>query len=342
MNNTILIAFLLLVLLCFVLSLVLLQPTQETYTGITGGGEIKEENLRDDNLIHVENKTCGSSVEMYELANESLHDVNPEEVISTNNTVGGGSGKHANWRRYKDWNELTKDKDAYQAYLDERNKLIENPIIKWDNVMGELKDRLNENREYMLLIDVVDGVARIQQIEASTSDSKTEKSKNIFASISMDLYKKFIKIPALITGHTHPIDNKCDPFPSVSDIYLSASKSAYNRYAGDVVFCRFGAIFYGLEHKLSTDLLANNFPHSVDVYLNDIVMAHQAMRSWTCYSYLDYVSFFRQYRMFFHVYPTPEYVAFQDKKINKRIINHPIDLDLIEFTISVLRKSGKN
>jgi hypothetical protein len=333
MDSRIIIAFLLLIFLCALI----VNLTRESPTiSKMGGGDFRD-NSSDEFVME---STCMMSSEVIRSQHDELHNIEPIDVIGGGTTGGAqSSGNKANWRKYNDWTSLVKDKAAYQSYMDERNKLIDKPIVDWSYAVKEIEPLLHETREYMLLIDVIDGIAKIQKIEASASNTKTEKHKNTFASINPELYKKFINIPALITGHTHPSDTRCDPFPSVSDIYLAASKSAYNRYAGDVVFCRMGVIFYGLETKLSHDLLTNNFPHSVDVFLNDIVMAHQAMRSWTSYSNLDYVAFFRQYRMFFHVYPTSEYVVFQDRKINKRILNHPIDLDLIEFTISVLRKS---
>jgi hypothetical protein len=333
MDSRIVIAFLLLILLC---ALIVNLAQKKPATAIGGGSD----DLRNNSSDYVMESTCTISSEVIRNQHNELHTIEPTDVMGGIQSVGSHvGGAKVDWRKYNDWNSLLKDKNAYQSYMDERNKLIEKPIVDWSKVSAEIGPLLRENREYMILIDVVDGCAKIQKIEASASNAHSEKHKNTFASINPELYKRFINIPALITGHTHPNDTRCDPFPSVSDIYLAASKSAYNRYAGDVVFCRYGVIFYGLESKLSNDLLTNNFPHSVDVFLNDIVMAHQAMRSWTSYSNLDYVAFFRQYRMFFHVYPTAEYVVFQDKKINKRILNHPIDLDLIEFTIGVLRKS---
>lgn len=334
-ETRVLIMIIIILVLCITISSIIYLNTPDEYTEppIVSGGGVREDE------IPIDLSSCTHSVELYDSVHEEMTKTDPEEAVGATTHRGGGGLKK--WRDYTNWHDLIKDEIAYSDYLDERKKLIENPIISWDKVMRELNAKLHEPREYMILIDVIDGEAVIKKIEASATNIKNEKSKNTFASVNTELYERFIKIPALISAHTHPMDVRCDPFPSASDIFLMINKSAYNRYAGDVVFCRFGVIFYGLDQKLSIDLLTNNFPQSVNVYVNDVIMAHQAMRSWTSYSYLDYVNFFKQFRIFFHVYPTPEYVAFQDKKINKRIINHPIDLDLIEFTISVLRRENK-
>lgn len=337
-EQKVLIMIIIIFVLCITLSIIIQSNATEEYNEPSviygGGNDIREES------IPIDTSTCSHSIPTFMAAHNDLINIDPIIAAGPAYHIGSGNQKKG-WRQYDLWTDLIKDEIAYSDYLEERKKLIENPVIEWDAVLKELKSKLQEPREYMILIDVVDGIASIQKIEASATSIKTEKSKNTFASVNTELYERFVKIPALISAHTHPSDTRCDPFPSASDIFLMITKSAYNRYAGDVVICRFGVIFYGLDQKLSIDLLTNNFPQSVNVYVNDVIMAHQAMRSWTSYSYLDYVSFFKQFRIFFHVYPTPEYVAFQDKKINKRIINHPIDLDLIEFTISVLRKENK-
>jgi hypothetical protein len=126
--------------------------------------------------------------------------------------------------------------------------------------------------------------------------------------------------------------------PSSTDLYLTITKGANSQYAGEVVFSRYGVLFYGLESDLSEDLIKNDFPKSVDIYAADLIMAHESMRSWGLYSLRENVDFFRKYRLYFYVFPSPEFVAVADKPLNKRILNHAIDLELITYLVDRLNE----
>ena len=258
-----------------------------------------------------------------------------------NQVSGAGTGEvkdNKQWRTYKKWSDLKAAPIAYKEYLRERERLIKNPAIDWTSVVNTLTPKLAENREYLFLIDVKNGRAEVTDIDASSSDAKQEKDSTTFASVDFQLYKKFSNIPALIIGHTHPADIECNPMPSSTDLYLTITKGANSQYAGEVVFSRYGVLFYGLESDLSEDLIKNDFPKSVDIYAADLIMAHESMRSWGLYSLRENVDFFRKYRLYFYVFPSPEFVAVADKPLNKRILNHAIDLELITYLVDRLNE----
>lgn len=236
------------------------------------------------------------------------------------------------WTSYNTWSELMKDKGAMAMYFKQRSEVLGNPNLDWGPVLREMVPKLEENREYIGLVNLMDDgrTLRLDAHEASPIEAGTLESETAFASVPGELVHKYAQQPALYIFHTHPADLRGSPLPSSHDLATAIHFAAVSRFAASVVISRYGVLMYGLEWSgYKTINEAKDWNLALLNLSHDIVASHEAIRSWDSYTLSNYFEFYTRHRLFLTVYPTPEMIG--DSRQYRFIwnIESPIDHELI-------------
>ncbi len=290
----------------------------------------------------------GGENEPYEDMHSGIHNIALTQILERgvdemqmkkDNKTGGGIDikeiGNIHWTSYKSWEDLWKNDKALQQYFHDREKVLNNPNLNWDEVMKVMHPKLHENKEYIGILNVdIDGkTVRIEAMEASSVEAGTSDSLTTFAYIPSDLVEKYMKRVAMFMFHTHPSDIRANPMFSSSDLSVNLLLSATSRFAGSVLISRYG-VFINLLDKEGFDAV-NNASDKDLALLNithDIVAAHESIRSWCYHTMQDYIDFYERYRMILICYPSSEMigetVGYKVKVIQN--IESYIDHDIID------------
>jgi hypothetical protein len=236
------------------------------------------------------------------------------------------------WTEYATWEDMRKDPGAEADYLAQRAAVLDNPNLDWTFVLRKVVPKLNENREYIGIINLgADGrTLRLEAQEPSPVEAGTMQSETAFAEVPAELVKKYAERPALFFFHTHPADPRGSPLPSSHDLVLGAWLAGCSRFAASVVISRYGVIVYGLKwaaYKAVNE--ARDWRLAMLHLCYDVSSAHEAIRSWEDHTIGDYLGFYPRHRLLLLVYPTPEMVSDSYRYKFGRDLEHPTDHDLV-------------
>lgn len=307
----------------------------------------------------VEVKTGGAIINKHVCLGSKLHEyvlkLKPPKrhfrhhLTNTTYAYHGGAKNHNNvktkWYDYDTWEELENDEDASAEYFKQRSEVLENPNLDWSLVLADMLPKLEENKEYIGIANLINDKLRIVASEASPLIAGESNSETTFAGVPGDLVAKYASRPGLILFHTHPADIRGSPLPSSHDLSTAIYFGATSRFAACAVISRYGVIMHGLDwsaYKAINE--AKDWKLATLNISHDIVAAHEAIRSWSPYTNADYLAFYPRHQMLLFVYPSAEMVG-DSRKTYSWNIEHPIDHGLImEHGQDILdhRSSTKN
>jgi hypothetical protein len=235
------------------------------------------------------------------------------------------------WITYETWSALAKDAEATAHYLAQRADVLHNPNLDWAPVLRVMGPKLADKYEYIGLVNLEpDGkTLRLEAYEASPVEMGTTGSETTWASVPEELVEKYAERPALIIFHTHPADPRGSPMPSSHDLSCSIYLSALSRFAASAVISRYGVFMYALDKE--GDKAVHN---AADMKLamlhlsHDVVVAHEALRSWSSHTLPEYLAFYPRHMLTMTVYPTPEMIGDSRRYTYHWNIEAPVDYDL--------------
>jgi hypothetical protein len=235
------------------------------------------------------------------------------------------------WTEYETWEEMQKNEHAESEYFKQRAYVLNKPNLDWGDILKTIEPKIHENREYIghINLDEKSGKLVLGDYEASPVKVGVHRAKTVAAYVPMSLVTKYAQKPALFIFHTHSDDPRSDGFPSSYDLSAAIYYAASSRFAANVVISKHGVFVYGLtwdgykvvNHAKDWDLAVKNLSH-------DVVVSHDAMRSWAPYTYRDLQEFYARHRLLRYVFPSPELVGLSYKKYTHDI-EAPVDYELI-------------
>lgn len=236
------------------------------------------------------------------------------------------------WDEFKTWDDMRKDASATKDYFDQRAAVLNHPNLDWSEVLAVMNPKLKENREYIgVAVLKPDGkTLAVKSYEASTTTTDDEKSDLAFAGVPSDLVMKYSNMPGLILFHTHPEDIRANPMPSSHDLSTAIYLGATSRFAACAVISRYGVLMHGLDWDAYKAINAANDWNLAALNLShDVVVAHEAIRSWSKHTIADQLKFYARHRMLMFVFPSPEMVSDMRSVLWSWDLESPIDSDII-------------
>jgi hypothetical protein len=249
--------------------------------------------------------------------------------------LGGAKGPRPKkpWTSYETWAALQKDAGATAAYFAERARVLNNPDLDWGPVLAVMGPKLQDNREYIGLVNLgADGrTLRLEAHEASPVETGSLKSETTFAAVPAELVAKYASRPALFLFHTHPADPRGSPLPSSQDLSVSVYFAAMARFAAHAVISRYGVLVFGLDwdgYKAIGE--AKDWTLALLNLSHDVVVAHEAVRSWSTYTLQDYLGFYPRHRLLMFAWPTSEMIGDGRRFKYQWDLETPIDHEVIQ------------
>jgi hypothetical protein len=241
------------------------------------------------------------------------------------------------WESYATWTALRRDPGAVAAYLAQRAAVINHPDLDWSAVLDQVRPLLAERREYIGVVRWGPGgpashkLAVVELAASPRVAGPRGDSPTVFASIPGELVARVAETPGLFLFHTHPDDPRCSALPSSHDLSSAIFFGALGRFAASAVISTYGVLVYGLDWAgfrsvnaaVDGDLALLNLSH-------DVVAAHEATRSWSRHTLVDYFGFYARHRMFIFTFPTPALVADARGYSYEHSLESPADYKLLE------------
>jgi len=225
--------------------------------------------------------------------------------------AGGASGaKFQAWHAYPTWSKMYKSPSATKQYSKDRMEIMNNLDIDWSLVMKRVTPILEDNREYIGLINKgVDGRLEVVKMVASPSKVGEATSKTALAEVPAELVKEITETPGLFEFHTHPIGYKAWPLPSPTDLFGSLMLGFNGMFAGSIVIGEYGVIITAPSKRLFESVWASRNPSLTMLRrCHDIIQAMSSKRSWSVWTLADYQKMCERFDLNHIVYPTSRYV----------------------------------
>jgi hypothetical protein len=259
----------------------------------------------------------------------ALHPLGASTYTYKKKVKGGKKNKIKKWTSFKTWDELKNNEYSLNEYMEQRSQFLNNPNLDWSDVLEVVLPKLNDNKEYIGIINLHKDKLYVSRMEASTTNINA--NSDIFASIPEELVSEICEIPGLFVFHTHPADIRGSPLPSSHDILTAINLGAVTRYAGSVVISRYGILVHGLDWSAYKAInRAKDWEAALLNYSFDVVTAHETIRSWSSHKLDDYLDFYSRYRMYMFVYPSYELIGDNRKYDYLWDLETPIDNKLID------------
>jgi hypothetical protein len=259
----------------------------------------------------------------------ALHPLGATTYTYKKKVKGGKKNKIKKWTSFKTWDELKNNEYSLNEYMEQRSQFLNNPNLDWSDVLEIVLPKLNDNKEYIGIINLRKNKLYVSRMEASTTTINA--NADIFASIPEELVAEICEIPGLFVFHTHPADTRGSPLPSSHDILTAINLGAVTRYAGSVVISRYGILVHGLDWSAYKAInRAKDWEAALLNYSFDVVTAHETIRSWSSHKLDDYLDFYSRYRMYMFVYPSYEMIGDKRKYDYLWDLETPIDNKLID------------
>jgi hypothetical protein len=249
---------------------------------------------------------------------------------------GGARPPPRRWETYDSWDSLKADKYAFLGYYRDRERVLKNPNLDWGAVLARVRPLLAESREHIGIVNLeADGVTlRLEASEASPLEAgklpANEYHETVFAGVPGELVEKYAGRPGLILFHTHPADPQGSPLPSPQDLVASIYMGAGVEFAANAVISRYGVLVYGPDTAaLEAMAKAKDQRLALLNYLQDIIGAYTALRSWSEFTLDEFFSFFARHRMFMFLFPSPELVGAKRRDRFIGNLEAPVNTQLI-------------
>ena len=278
----------------------------------------------------------------------------PVQTISAyeNRRTYGGSdkspagGKKKPWTSYKSWKALWNDEDAFGAYWDDVDHVLNNLDLDWSDVRKELADKINDNREWAGRINIVNGKPKVVELVPSPHViGEGPLSRQSVAMVPSEVMAELEKKPALFMFHTHPGENAGSAMPSPIDIAGAMWIAYTNRFAADLMISSYGVFMYAPNVAFRRAIWDEAYDSeegqvrltrarlALNRRIVDILGAMEGARSWTSPWTLDkYGQMLRQYDVDYVIFPTDKY-AHADQRSTftaPQGIDHGFLLDYLE------------
>ena len=237
------------------------------------------------------------------------------------------------WHEYNTWTTLSKDRGAEEQYIKDRAKALRDLQFDWSHVLAAVNPLLNEDREYIGLINPdKDGTTmRVVAVEPSPLKAGEDKNPNVFASVPSELVEKMSSRPAAFIFHTHPSDPRGSPLPSPADVSTAITMGYAGRFAANLVISRYGIIMYTLGWQAYRDIHRAKSPGLAMRNLRyDTAAFLSTIKSWADWTLDEYRRAYERYRLLFVVYPSAEYVAAAHLLTFRSDISSPTDFELLD------------
>lgn len=259
----------------------------------------------------------------------AVHPLNRDEYTSGEKD-GGGRVKRA-WTEFASWAELRKDPVALRAYMAARAEAQKHPDHDWGPVLREVLPLLQEDREYIGLVNLGgDGrTLTLAALEASPTRAGTLAASQGFAEVPGDLVARVARRPALYLFHTHVADPRSSPLPSAHDLATAVRLAAAAQYAGSAVVSRYGVFVYGLDWAGYAAIhRAPRWHEAARNVSHDVAAALTAVRSWGPHTLAEFLALFTRLRLSLFVYPSPAMVA-DTGRLQEVGLDSPADYTLL-------------
>ena len=242
------------------------------------------------------------------------HMVNPLVVGEYEGGFEGGKGKPVPkrpWTEYETWEELSKDRAAFNTYGQDTLDVLVNIPGDWSAVRKASAKMLKDNREWAGLIDVVDGVPTITKKVASPSLVGESSSLAAAAEVPAEVIDPLIRKPAYYFFHTHPDMLVSPQLVSPADVLLAAHTSFLGHYAANIMISSSVIAMYGM-YKEPLDRISSS-PHpylEFSQYCLDLYAALVGLRSRReRYSIMDFANTLKEFGMFYFELSTDAYAT---------------------------------
>lgn len=215
------------------------------------------------------------------------------------------------WIEYDTWNELFKDRKAYNQYLIERDRVQNKLNFNWSNIWTQLKPKLYTNKEWTGLI------------------SYRKKSKSLYISkilssnkeqVSKSANQKLKNKVTYFIFHTHPCNIKYDPLPSDSDIFMALKNSFNKETFGEVLVSEYGIFIYYLPSYISDKIYKINGELGFYMFCYDVLSTWNSHSSMHNISLNDRLNLLKKFGISIHHIPSDKYIEDNKHKYTSKII----------------------
>jgi hypothetical protein len=253
---------------------------------------------------------------------------------------GGAANKRRKyaWEKYNTIEDLRKDSAAYKKFTELQEDLRYDLNFNWSAVLKSVHHVMHSNREYIGLINYVDGELQITHMEPSKTSINRKKAleNDVVASIGYEQATRISKIPSLFIFHTHPIQpGVVSPLPSLHDIIISFIWCIQNQFVGSLVISEYGVIMITIDPSLVAEFNAmtksgaKKREMTIRV-LTDLCATLISVRSWRKWRLEDLQDTLRRMGVLYVIYPSSAYVAVKEWYRFDADREKPTDIAVIE------------
>ena len=87
----------------------------------------------------------------------------------------------------KTWDELKNNEYSLNEYMEQRSQFLNNPNLDWSDVLEVVLPKLNDNKEYIGIINLRKNKLYVSRMEASTTTINDISSSSLFMLITHSL-----------------------------------------------------------------------------------------------------------------------------------------------------------
>lgn len=318
------------------------QDEEKVVVDIDEGGKGQPHGVGAALHKHALGMTEKDVVGVHNLSGQGYTSVEQPEIANVSGGKARAKKSHApktgHWTEFETWSALMANKKAMDQYMKDRARVLNNLKLDWSHVISAVSPLLDEDKEYIGLIDAEsDGVTlKVTQMEASPVKAGEDWNPNVYASIPSEIVDKISSRPALMIFHSHPKDTKASPLPSAADVSTAITMGYAGTYAANVIISRYGVILYTLSWATYQRIHRSPDPMLAMLHLRyDMTSYLMGIRSWRPWSLADYKRAYDQYGILFVVYPSSDYTAAEHLLMFHSNPTSPSDFEFLD----VLRDS---
>lgn len=265
----------------------------------TGGYDITRAIL-EEKMSEITKSIANPEVEMkHMVVNSSLS--NNDQII------GGGSIRH--WTTYPTWKAMNQDKKATKEYYEALYKVMSTIPDDWSVLRKECEPMVGDDREWVGLINIVEGAPTVIHKVPSPSKVGDVSSGDAAAEVPPEVIKEVTQKPAYFMFHTHPSSVPNSHIVSIHDIMVSLCESYYGHYAANIMVSKDAIVLYGMyKEPLDRIRSSQNPPLEFSKYCLDVYSTLVGLRSrGHSYSIQKFTEILAEFGIFYVVIPGDGY-----------------------------------
>lgn len=223
----------------------------------------------------------------------------PPRAPSPSDAKTGGAPERP-WTEYESWTALRAAPAAYDAYWRDRTAARAKLPADWTAVRETLAPLLKEDREWIGLINLVDGAPQVVHKEPGPTKLSTAGPG---AELPAEVVERVACRPAMYLFHTHP--KGLSSMASPVDASTAVMGLYGGHYAGHVIVAPEVIALYTPTNSTINRLWDETHPHLAAMRTAlDVYSSVAALRSWgTFYSYTDFEKVCTDLGLAYYLFP---------------------------------------